>query len=148
PEGQALDLFARMAMDGRPGDQRLALIVDQFEEVFTYRPQDEQARQRFERGRAAFFANLLNAAAAPGGRVAVVVTMRSDCLSACAPFPQLAAVVGGHQELIGPLTREELREAVERPAYRVGHEVEPALVERLLADFAGQPGALPLVQFA
>jgi hypothetical protein len=148
PEGQALDLFARMAMDGRPADQRLTLVVDQFEEVFTYRPQDEQARGRFERDRSAFFANLLNAAAAPGGRIVVVVTMRSDFLGACAPFAQLAAVLSGHQELVGPMTREELREAAERPAYLVGHEVEPALAERLLADVAGQAGALPLFQFA
>ena len=60
------------------------MVVDQFEEVFTYRPQDDQAQARFEQDRAAFFANLLHAAAAPGGRVAVVLTMRSDFLGACA----------------------------------------------------------------
>ena len=59
------------------------IVVDQFEEVFTYRPEDDQARKRFEASRAAFFANLLNAAAAPAGRVAVVLTMRSDFLGAC-----------------------------------------------------------------
>ena len=62
------------------------VVVDQFEEVFTYRPQDEQAKARFEKARAAFFANLLHAAAASGGRVAVVLTMRSDFLGACTPF--------------------------------------------------------------
>ena len=36
---------------------------------------------------------------APGGRVAVVLTMRSDFLSASATFPQLAAVLSAHQEL-------------------------------------------------
>ena len=47
---------------------RLVVVVDQFEEVFTYRPQDEQAKARFEHRRAAFLANLLHAAARPGGR--------------------------------------------------------------------------------
>src|SRR5262249_32830911 len=84
---QALDLFAPMALTDAPAERRLLVVVDQFEEDFTYRPEDDEARQRFERARAAFFANLLHAAAAPGGRVAVVLTMRSDFLGACASFP-------------------------------------------------------------
>ena len=78
----------------------------------------------------------------------VVLTMRSDFLSACAPFPQVSAVLSAHQELVGPMTTPELREAIERPAFLVGCEVEPPLIERLLADVEGQPGALPLLQFA
>jgi hypothetical protein len=143
-----LDLFAQLALRDQPGDVRLAVVVDQFEEVFTYRPQDDEARQRFEQDRDRFIANLLQAAAAPGGRVAVVLTMRSDFLSACATFPQLAAVLSAHQELVGPMTVAELREAIEQPAFRVGCEVERALTERLLADVEGRPGALPLLQFA
>ena len=123
-------------------------MVDQFEEVFTYRPQDDQARERFERARDAFFANLLHAAATPGGRVVVVLTMRSDFLSACALFPQLSAVLSAHQELVGPMTAAELREAIERPAYLVGCEVESGLTQQLLGDVKGQSGALPLLQFA
>ena len=124
------------------------IVVDQFEEVFTYRPQEGPARARFEQDRDQFFANLLNAAATPGGRVAVVLTMRADFLSACATFPQLSAVLSAHQELVGPMTPAELREAIEQPAFLVGCEPEPGLTERLLADVEGQPGALPLLQFA
>src|SRR5512135_2038834 len=147
-DAQALDLFAQMALHDRPEGVRLVVVVDQFEEVFTYRPQDDQARARFEQARAAYFANLLNAAAAPGGRVAVVLTMRSDFLGACAVFSQLAAVLSAHQELVGPMTAAELREAIERPAYFVGCEVESGLTEKLLGDVRGQSGALPLLQFA
>src|SRR5262249_13562320 len=115
---------------------------------FTYRPQDESTKERFERSRAAFFANLLNAAAAPGGRVAVALTMRSDFLGPCASFRRLNDVLNAHLVQVGPLQEEELREAIEQPAYLVGCEVEPALTERLLADVEGQAGALPLLQFA
>jgi len=145
---QALDIFARSALHACSEDVRLLVVVDQFEELFTYRPEDGAARERFERDRATYLANLLNAAAAPGGRVAVLVTMRSDFLGACATFPQLSAVLSAHQELVGPMTPAELREAIVQPAYLVGHEVEPALVERLLGDVKGQTGALPLLQFA
>ena len=92
-----------MALRDAPAETRLVVVVDQFEEVFTYRPQDDQARARFERARAAFFANLLHAAATPGGRVAVVLTMRSDFLGACAAFPRLNDVLNAHQEQVGPM---------------------------------------------
>ncbi len=145
---RGLDLFARLALRDAPGEARLLVVVDQFEEVFTYRPQDEQAKARFEKARAAFFANLLHAAAASGGRVAVVLTMRSDFLGACASFTRLNDVFNAHLVQVGPMQEDELREAINRPAYLVGCEVEPALSERLLADVKGQPGALPLLQFA
>jgi hypothetical protein len=145
---RTLDVFAQMAIYDQPEDVRLVVVVDQFEEVFTNRPQDDQARARFEQQRDQFFANLLQAAATPGGRVAVVLTMRSDFLSACAAFPQLAAVLSAHQEVVGLMAAAELREVIEQPAFRVGCEVEPGLTERLLADVKGQAGALPLLQFA
>jgi hypothetical protein len=117
-DARTFDVFSQMALRDLPEDVRLAVVVDQFEEVFTNRPQDEQARTRFEQDRERFLANLLHASSTPGGRVAVVLTMRSDFLSACAPFPQLAAVLSAHQELVGPMSADELREAIEQPAFR------------------------------
>ena len=46
------------------------------------------------------------------------------------------------------MARDELRRAIERPAQRVGLSVEPELVDALLADVEGQPGALPLLSTA
>ncbi len=147
-DAQVLHLFVQHALRDLPKDVRLVVVIDQFEELFTYRPEDSTVRQQFEKDRDTYLANLLNAAASPGGRVAVVLTMRSDFLGTCATFPQLSAVLSSHQELVGPMTLAELREVIVEPAYLVGHEVEPALVERLLSDVKGQTGALPLLQFA
>jgi hypothetical protein len=47
---------------------------------------------------------------------------------------------------VGPLCGEALREAISRPAHAVGVHVEPALIERLLADAGSEPGSLPLLQ--
>ena len=80
----ALNRYIGLKFSNEAEDRRLVIVVDQFEEVFTYRPEDDQARKRFEASRAAFFASLLNAAATPAGHVAVVLTMRSDFLGACA----------------------------------------------------------------
>ena len=48
-----LDVFAETALHKSPPETRLVVVVDQFEEIFTYRPQDDQARARFDRARAA-----------------------------------------------------------------------------------------------
>lgn len=45
-----------------------------------------------------------------------------------------------------PLDANGIREAITRPAERAGAFAEAALVERLIADTAGQPGALPFLQ--
>jgi cellulose biosynthesis protein BcsQ/WD40 repeat protein len=144
---ESLNLYVRTALRDQPGDPRLVVVVDQFEEVFTNRPPEGEARDLFDRDRASFLANLLYAASVSGGPVAVVLTMASAYLRECSEFPQLAAVIGARQELVGPMGAAELREAIERPAYQVGCDVAPALTERLLADVQGQPGALPTLQF-
>ena len=142
-----LDAFARMALNAAPAEARLLVVVDQFEEVFTYRPEDEKKKEAFAKGRDAFFANLLHAAASLAGRVAVVLTMRSDFLGPCALFELLNNVLNAHLIQVGPMRQDELRAAIELPALKVSCELEPGLTERLLADVEGQAGALPLLQF-
>ena len=45
-------------------------------------------------------------------------------------------------------SEDELAEAIERPARRVGVRFEPGLVSQIVADVRDQPGALPLLQYA
>ena len=134
-----LHLTARLALRDAPPSARLLLLVDQFEEVFTL-CEDEAARQ-------AFFANLLYAPALAGGQAIVVPTMRADFYGKCGSYPALAAALSDHQILVGPMTKDELRRAIERPALLTGGEFEPGLVELLLGDVTGRLGALPLLQF-
>ena len=138
---RALHIFARYALDGSPAARRLVVLVDQFEEVFTLCPAEREPTRR------AFIDTLLHAATVVGGPALVLLTMRADFLGKCASYPALAATLSDGQELVGPMKEDELRLAIERPAYLVGCEVEPSLTERLLHDVAGQPGALPLLQY-
>jgi WD40 repeat protein/class 3 adenylate cyclase len=115
------------------GDSRL-VVVDQFEEVFTLcRDEDE---------RRAFVDALLDAAER-GTRV--VVALRADFYGHCARYPRLAAALEERQALVGPMSEEELRRAIERPAEHAGLLLEPGLVEGILRDVVGEPGALPLL---
>jgi formylglycine-generating enzyme required for sulfatase activity len=122
-----------MLADDSPSE-RVLLVVDQFEELFVQAPRDE---------RAAFFSLLRELRRVP--RCVVVATMRADFypeLMNCELWPLLP----GERVEIVPLRGASLREAIERPAADVGMYVEPALVERLLADAADEPGVLTLLQ--
>jgi hypothetical protein len=46
------------------------------------------------------------------------------------------------------LSEQELRDVIERPAQLAGGDLESGLVELLLADMEGQPGALPFLEHA
>ena len=126
--------------------ERVLLIVDQFEEVFTL------CHDELER--IAFIEKLLAAAQSPSGKISVALTLRADFYSHCAQYPALRRAVAAEQEYIGGMTTEELRRAIEEPAKRNGWEFEPGLVEILLRDIGAQgtsepePGALPLLSHA
>ncbi len=114
-------------------------MVDQFEELFTACGDEE------ERGE--FTAELVRAARDPD-RGSVVIAVRADFYGRCAEYPDLSRLLGANTVLVGPMSREELRRAIERPAQRVGLQVEPELADALLSDVEGEPGALPLLSTA
>jgi WD40 repeat protein/energy-coupling factor transporter ATP-binding protein EcfA2 len=136
---RSLDLAASLALAQRPAAERLVLVVDQLEEAFTLCAEEAE--------RAAFLANLCYAATIPGGRLMVLVAMRADFYHRCAPYPQLRALIAARQFLVGPLDRAGLREAIERPAWRVKLELETGLAETILDDVADRPGTLPLLEY-
>jgi len=135
---RVLDLLVTLGIADRPPEERVLLVVDQFEELFTLCTDERQ--------RAAFLANLLHAATIPGGRCMVVVAMRADFYHRCANHPELASLISAQQFLVGPLDAEALRQAIEEPAWRAGLELEAGLAETILDDVADRPGTLPLVE--
>jgi WD40 repeat protein/DNA-binding SARP family transcriptional activator len=116
---------------------RLIVAVDQFEEAFT--------ACREESERAAFVDALLACARDPRRRALVLVAVRADFYGRCAAYPELSRLLGANHVLVGPMRRDELRRAIELPARRSGLRVEPELVDALIADVEGEPGALPLL---
>ena len=77
-----------------------------------------------------------------------MLAVRADFYARCAAYPTLAKLLGANHVLVGPMEREELRRAIERPAQRAGLIVEPELVDALVADVEDEPGALPLLSTA
>ncbi|WP_053662778.1 AAA family ATPase [Streptomyces sp. MMG1121] len=110
-------------------DSRVVVIVDQLEEIFTQCEDEEERR--------AFVEELAWLADPGDGHEPVglvVLGLRADFYGPCADHPWLRTAVERNQVFLGPMSRSELRDAIELPAHQVGLEVEPGLVEVLLRD--------------
>ncbi len=103
-------------MEGLTPEGRLVLVVDQFEETFTLCAGEAE--------RADFVEALTGAAKRWPENVAVILAIRADYYGHCAPYPDLAEALAANHVLVGPLTREELKRAIELPARRAGLRVE------------------------
>jgi WD40 repeat protein/DNA-binding SARP family transcriptional activator len=122
------------------GDQRLLLVVDQFEEVFTLCSDENE--------RVAFIDGLVDALADTQSRVVTVIAIRADFYGHCAGYPALASHLAANHVLVGAMSTEEYRQVIEQPAIRAGTRIEPALVDTLASQVLGEAGALPLLSTA
>ena len=131
--GVAVEVISRWR---RRHDHAL-LVLDQFEELFTQSPADVQER----------FAQVL-ARLALDANVHVLLSLRDDFLFHCHKFESLAPIFSG-LTAIGPPAGVALRRALVQPALKCGYRFEDeTMVDEILADVAGERGALPLVAFA
>ncbi len=124
---------------------RLALVVDQFEELFTTAELTTEDRLTFVRCLEGL---------ARSGRVFVLATMRSDQWHRAAGTPLLVEMASGDGRLdLLPPTQDEIMEMIRQPAEAAGlsFDSDPArdirLDATLAAEAAGEAGALPLLSF-
>ena len=122
----------------QPGTDRLLLIADQWEELFTL-CKDDVARR-------CFIDNILEATEAT--KLSTVLTLRGDFFSrAITDYRSLSDRVQGAQVNLSHMKREELRLAIEEPARKVGLTFEAGLVDLILGQVGDEPGKLPLLEF-
>lgn len=119
-----------------PTGQRLLLFIDQLEELFARCPHAVQQQ---------FLTRLQGLRSDP--RCVLLLSLRADF------FPDLMSSqlwpIDPAQRLeVAPLRGAALAAAIAGPATQAGVRLEPALLERLVADAAEEPGALPLLQEA
>jgi DNA-binding SARP family transcriptional activator/WD40 repeat protein len=119
-----------------PGE-RIVLVVDQFEELFTLCDSEQE--------RAGFLVELMAAARDAERRALIIVSLRADFYGRLASYPSFGELLSASHVLVGLMDREELARAIEQPAARAGLELEPGLAEALVSDVAGEPGGLPLL---
>jgi energy-coupling factor transporter ATP-binding protein EcfA2 len=133
---------------GSPRKQRLLLVVDQFEQVFTMCPAERQ--------RQAFITALCAAAARDGPEqdpaALIVLGVRADFEARCADYPQLAGAIQDRY-LLTSMTERQLRRTITEPAKAAGSRVDDDLVEVLLTEVGARrswlsAGVLPLLSYA
>jgi tetratricopeptide (TPR) repeat protein len=127
-----------LALAESPGIDRLLLVVDQFEELFTLTAEAE---------RQAFVASLLDATRSSA--VSLILVLRADFYGPAIGLSR--GLSDGIQEgviNVGPMTRDELRLTIEKPAAAAQLQFELGLVDRILDHVEKQPGTLPLLEFA
>lgn len=133
-DSRSLRLYVKKAL----GETKFLLLVDQFEETFTLCKDAEE--------RKAFIENLLSFADSDSARV--VITLRADFYHHCAEYEGLRNALKNHQEYIGAMTADELRQAIITPAEKNSWDFQPGLVDLILQDVGTEPGALPLLSHA
>ena len=138
PDGRGLLLLVeRIAR--HQNSERVVLIIDQFEEVFTLTESEDERRQWIDL--------LVNATTDPRSVLTVILTMRADFYDRPMQYPALAKLVESQSRSVLPMDAGDLRAAIEKPAALVGLGFEDGLVGDVLFEVRGQAGSLPLLQF-
>ena len=122
-------------------DTIVVLFIDQFEELFTQTSTEEERHH--------FLDLFITAITEPRGPVTALLTLRADFYDRPLHYLELGQLIEDHHMAIFPMTLQELREVIEKPARLpdVQLRFEDNLVGDLLFDVQGQVGALPLLQF-
>lgn len=83
-----------------------------------------------------------------GHERALLLTVRSDALDRVRALPLIGDALGSGIYLLGALSIDGCREALEEPAHRAGLRLEPGLVELALRDTGDRASTLPHLSHA
>jgi WD40 repeat protein len=127
-------------------DERVLLVVDQFEELFRYSTLGKADALIAPAARFVDF--MVNAVNQSTVDVYTIVTMRSDFIGECAHYQGLTQLINNSNYLVPHMGRENYREAIEGPVKYAGAKIDPLLVEILLSDIGDRTDQLPVLQHA
>jgi hypothetical protein len=128
------------------GNQKILLIVDQFEELFRYSTLSAGGTKGAEA--AEFVEKVVSAVNKPGSGIYTIITMRSDFIGECAHYQGLTQLINNSNYLVPHMDRENYRQAIEGPIKYAGASIEPKLVETILDHIGDRTDQLPVLQHA
>ncbi len=121
-------------------DSQLVLVIDQFEELFSM-VYDDAVRELF-------LDSLVRALTDERSRLHVVLTLRADFFHRPLEYKEFGDLLKTGIVSVTPPGDDQLALAIVQPARNAGLELEPGLANQIVQDVSGQPGALPLMQYA
>ncbi|MEH1902744.1 MAG: caspase family protein, partial [Nostoc sp.] len=113
------------------------LIIDQFEECLTMG--DDSQRQEFF--------DCLRELIDCTDNLYIFIGMRSDFRGGWREYPEFAGRINKPYINVEHLNRQEIEEAITKPADWVGLGIEGRLEQQLINDVEDYPGSLPLLQY-
>lgn len=127
-------------------DQKLLLLIDQFEELFRYKSTSKSGDDEFDDDH--FVDLLLGCIEQKDVPIYVVITLRSDFLGDCEQYMGLPEAINNGQFLIPRMNKDELRECITGPVSYAGAKISPRLVQLLIQEIGSDPDQLPVLQHA
>jgi hypothetical protein len=127
-------------------DEKVLIVVDQFEELFRYSALGKADAMITPAARFVDF--MVSAVNQTAVDVFTIVTMRSDFIGECAHYQGLTQLINNSNYLVPHMGRENYREAIEGPVKYAGAKIDPKLVEILLSDIGDRTDQLPVLQHA
>lgn len=128
------------AWAGEHADLRLLLVADQFEELYARNRPDAETVQ---------FINALLLLVETDLPCTVLLSFRADFMGAVLSHGPMADTFdAAPKKILGPMDENAQRAAIIEPARQLGVRLESGLAERIMSDVGGEPGNLPLLEFA
>ncbi|PSN10772.1 hypothetical protein C7293_26875 [filamentous cyanobacterium CCT1] len=124
----------------KTGAQKVLLVIDQFEEVFTVCPIEDDRAQ---------FINCITAVQTlKNSPLAIVTTMRGDFVEQWLDYGDLVQTIQHQAVWLGRLQGEDLVQAIEQPTKDMEYTFGPGLLDLILDDVQAEKNCLPLLEFA
>ena len=122
-----------------PSEQKILIIIDQFEEVFTVCSQKAEQEK--------FIELLTQVNQASNSRLKIVATVRADFVENCLKYQSLTKLIQHQSIWIPPLEGEDLKQVITEPSERQNYSFEEGLPELIIQQIGQEKNFLPLLQF-
>ncbi|MGB7248105.1 MAG: caspase family protein [Phormidesmis sp.] len=143
-EGLAQLVRANLLKSGEtsiPAISKLWLIIDQLEELFA-----PTASERLIAERQLFIRCITEALKDPSTPLGVVVGLRADVSDELLAYGEFKTLVEENTVVVTPMSYDQIKDVVQRPAKKMGIELDSTMLYTLAIDTNGAPGELPLIQ--
>ncbi|MCD4710452.1 MAG: hypothetical protein K8R52_06360 [Bacteroidales bacterium] len=130
------------------GNYHYFLVVDQFEELFTWPVAVKRRRSGKNPDSLHFINHLMRLVDEEEPRIFLMLSIRSDFLDYCSTYRVLTEHLNRSKYLLPQMSRNDLTEAILEPLRVAGATVETGFEEYLLNDLEEVEPQLPLMQHA
>jgi hypothetical protein len=135
-------------LDKGLGNFHYFLVVDQFEELFTWPVAVKKKKSGKNPDAVHFVSHLMRLVDAAEPKIFLMLSIRADFLDHCSSYRELTEHLNRSRYLLPKMSRDDLKEAILEPFRVAGASVESGLEEYLLSDMEDVEPYLPILQHA